>query len=240
MKIVGITRIRNEESIIQETLNHYGQFCDSIFVYDDCSTDRTVEICTKHPKVKGIVQGKEWDEDRKRAEWQTRQAVLDTSKRENPDWILYFDADERIDWDFKNFEEYDGVVMKLFDYYITDWDKFGRYSEREWLGCEYREILMMFRNTPEVKYHMPDQRMATLKDDAKLLHAGFVKHYGKAISIDEWEKTCEYYSKHFPEPYKSKWESRKGKAVHTMSDFDNPLIRWHEKETKGIPLVDNS
>lgn len=238
MKIAGITRIRNEEAIIQETLDHFGSFCDSIYVYDDCSTDRTVEICTKHPKVKGIVQGKAWDEDRKRAEWQTRQAVLELAKKDNPEWILYFDADERIDWNFEGYEQCDGVVMKLFDYYITDMDAYGKYTEREWLGCEYREILMMFRNTPEVKYHIPDQRMATLKDDAKLLHAGYVKHYGKAISIEEWEKTCEYYSKHFPEPYKSKWESRKGKAVHTLSDFGRPLIRWHEKEAKGILLTE--
>lgn len=238
MKIAGITRIRNEEAIIQETLDHFGSFCDAIYVYDDCSTDRTVEICTKHPKVKGIVQGKIWDEDRKRAEWQTRQAVLELAKKDNPEWIIYFDADERIDWNFEGYEQYDGVVMKLFDYYITDMDAYGKYTEREMLGCEYREILMMFKNTPEVKYHMPDQRMATLKNDAQLLHSGYVKHYGKAISIEEWEKTCEYYANHFPEPYKSKWEARKGKAIHTMSDFGRPLIRWHEKEAKGILLTE--
>lgn len=237
--IAGITRVRNEEAIMQETLDHFGQFCDAIYVYDDCSTDHTLEICQGHPKVKGIIKGAVWDEDRKRAEWQTRQAVLELAQKGKPEWLIYFDADERIDWDFKGYEDYDGVVMRLFDYYITDWDAYGKYSEREWLGCEYREILMMFRNTPEVRYHLSDQRMATLKDDARILKAGYVKHYGKAISIEEWEKTCEYYATHFPEPYKSKWESRKGKAVHHgLSDFGRPLIRWHEKEAKGILLTE--
>ena len=40
MKIVGITRIRNEEHIIKQVLEHVSQFVDGILVYDDCSTDQ--------------------------------------------------------------------------------------------------------------------------------------------------------------------------------------------------------
>lgn len=66
---------------------------------------------------------------------------------------------------------------------------------------------------------------------------GYVRHYGKAISVEEWEKTCDYYGKHFPQ-YSEKWEKRKGKAVHNgVSDFGNKLISWKEKEQKGFLLV---
>lgn len=233
--IALITRIRNEEHIIQDFLDYYAPFVDGIYVYDDVSTDRTLEIVKAHPKVKGIVEGKVWDTDRTRAEWQTRQAVLELAQKDNPEWIIYADADERIELPLPELAG-DAVIMKLFDFYITEEDKDKNYKERKWLGPEYREILMMYRNTPDVKYHLPDQREATLGASARGVYAGYVKHYGKAIGVDEWEKTCKYYSEHFPEPYKSKWEARKGKAVHTKSDFGADLIMWDMKEDYGFPL----
>ena len=67
---------------------------------------------------------------------------------------------------------------------------------------------------------------------SKVLRAGYVKHYGKAISVEEWEKTCDYYAE-WPEPYGSKWAARRGKAIHTESDFGRPLILWEDKDRFG-------
>lgn len=237
MKIAGITKIRNEAHIIKDTLNHFGQFCDAIYVYDDCSTDRTVRMCREHSKVKKIIQGEVWDTNRYRAEYQTRQRVLEEAQKDNPEWLLYFDADERIEFDFNNgYDRYDVVVMRLFDFYITKDDVNERYDKRQWLGPEYRNISMLYRNTPEVCFCIPDQREPFVKRGARVMMSGFVKHYGKAISVEEWEKTCEYYSTHWKDPYKTKWENRKGKAIHSVSDFGRPLIMWHEINEKGVLL----
>jgi glycosyltransferase involved in cell wall biosynthesis len=227
-----ITRIRNEEKIIGDFLKYYQQL--DIFVYDDYSTDRTLEIVKAHKSVKGIIEGKEWDTDRTRAEYTTRQAVFELTK--GYEWVIYVDADERIEFPDIDYEAYDGVSMKLFDFYITNDDKYENYKNRKRMGCEYREILMMFRNLPGLKYEHRDQREMRLPDTARIAHAGYVKHYGKAISIEEWESTCDYYINYFPEPYKSKWRERKGKAVHTQSDFGSPLITWEMKEDFGYPL----
>ena len=235
MHLAGITRVRNEQEIIKDTLDHYS-FCDALYVYDDCSTDNTVNICNNHTKVKSVVMGASWDLNRPRAEAQTRQRILEEAQKDKPEWIICFDADERIDWDFKDYENYDGIIMKLFDFYITKEDKDCTYSDRQWLGPEYRNILMMYRNTPHVKFCMMDQREALLRRGAKLLQAGYVKHYGKAISIDEWERTCDYYSTYFGGRYKTKWLNRKGKAIHNQSDFGRPLIKWDEKELKGVRM----
>ena len=178
-KLVGITKVRNEQAIIQDTLDHYSSFCDALYVYDDASTDDTAWICREHPKVRSVLLGTYWDADRLRAEYQNRQRILEEAQKDDPEWIIYFDADERIEWDFQGYEAYDGVVMKLYDYYITHEDLGQLYSNREWIGPEYRNILMMFKNTPEVCYTGLDQREATLADNAQCLSAGYVKHYGK-------------------------------------------------------------
>jgi hypothetical protein len=60
-----------------------------------------------------------------------------------------------------------------------------------------------------------------------LLTDFYCQHYGKSLSLDHWEETCDYYIKHFPfETYGRKWLSRKGRAIHTQSDFMQPLYEW--------------
>jgi len=42
--LIGITRVRNEGLIVRDTLDYVGKHVDAIVVYDDASTDRTLEI----------------------------------------------------------------------------------------------------------------------------------------------------------------------------------------------------
>lgn len=235
MSVIGLTRIRNEEAIIQDTLDHMSTFCDTVIVYDDCSTDRTVEICKKHQVVRLIVMGNEWDKNRWNAEYQNRhQLYIQAAKIANPnDFIVYMDADERIefDWTILNETNADYITMKLFDFYITEEDKELDYSHRKWMGPEYRNIPMIFRMKAALGWHYPDQRICTTVPGSIELESGYVKHYGKSISVDEWEATCDYYIEYFPN-YSEKWKARKGKAIHSdLSDFNRPLIQWHEKES---------
>lgn len=243
MKIIGLTRIRNESRIIKETLDHMATFCDMVFVYDDASTDNTVEICLQHHIVEAVIQSKKWDPNRKRAEWQNRRSVLKLGQKyATPnDWFVYMDADERIEFDFSTLKNLPittiAIRMKLFDFYITPADVKLHYSIRKFCGSEYRNILMCFRNHPKLDYSSPDQREVHLRHKGEILQQGYVKHYGKGISVEQWEETCDYYARFFPK-YSAKWNARKGKAVHTVSSFGRPLIQWHEKHVKGV-LVNN-
>ena len=55
----------------------------------------------------------------------------------------------------------------------------------------------------------------------------YCQHYGKSLSVDHWEETCDYYMRHFPfDTYGRKWRDRKGRAIHTQSDFMRPLYEW--------------
>lgn len=239
--IYGLLRIRNESKIIKDTLDHMSSFCSGIFIYDDCSEDNTVEICKSHPSVMGLIEGKEWKSNRLEEEYKNRQAVLELARNtvEHDCWFIYMDADERIEMDWPEFHrnqhKFDLVTMRLWDFYITQMDKDKSYSEREWIGPEYRDIRFMFRNHPELKYYLPDQRECSFPSHYINTQMGSVKHYGKAIDVEEWESTCDYYIEHFP-MYSEKWKKRKGKAIHSKSDFGRDLIKWGDRENNGIKI----
>lgn len=241
--IVGLTLVRNEQEIILDTLNHMACFCDRIYVYDDVSTDNTVNICKSHPAVTDILIGTSWSTDRTMAETINRNRLLDHARKDAKagDWFVYMDADERIEYDWSRIAKIDqsvvGIRMKLFDYYITQADQDLRYSERQFMGPEYRNILMAYRNLPNISYRGIIAREPSLKGIGNTINEGYVKHYGKAISVQQWEDTCNFYSSYFPPDYAVKWAKRKGKAIHTTSSFGNPLIKWDEKEKKGILLT---
>ena len=234
---VAITRVRNEEKIIKHTLDHVGKLVDAIYVYDDFSTDKTAEICNAHPKVVKVIRGKEWASEpigRSEAEGTLRQAIYEEALKCNPEWVYYFDADELADFSGIDFKA-DAYRLRLFDFYITEEDKDTEWYKREWMGSEYRDILMLFKPHPKIRFDCREPNMP----DVEIKQAGFVKHYGKAISVEEWDKTCDYYINNrggnLLPMFTDKWKARKGKAIHTQSDFGNPLIKWEDKH-KGIKL----
>lgn len=245
-KIRGLIKVRNEERIIKDTLDSWARFCTGgIYVYDDVSDDKTVEICRNHPAVIDVIQGKFWDADREKAEWFNRQIILTRAQQDSgpDDWFVYFDADEHL-YNFEKYElfsdpEVGAIACRLYDFYITPEDVEFDYKKREYVGPEYRTIIFFFRNSPYLRYHTPDQRIVTLPPDiGRVPIHGDIKHYGKGFSVQQWEETCDYYIRYWPK-YSDKWRKRKGKAVHVemLSDFGNNLVKWKDRN-QGFTLED--
>jgi len=241
--LVAMTRMRNEALILPDTLDYLAGQVDAIVAYDDASTDETVEILRAHPKVAFVVANQAWEQDveaRKRAEGRHRGLLLDMARRQLPhEWMLCFDPDERVTGDMRGFvaglgeDDCDAVRVKLFDAYLTPDDHAPYTSDqalldfRKFYGPEQRDILMLWRNRAGIGFAEGDGRtprgMAQVKTDLTC------QHYGKSLSVAHWEETCDYYIRHFPfETYGKKWTERKGKAIHTDSDFGRPLHPWGE------------
>lgn len=246
-KIIGLTRIRNEELIIKDTLDELSKFVDGIIVYNDCSTDKTYEICISHPKVIKVINGKKWrDKGRELEETRNRKILLDEAKKYKPKWLIYIDADERLEGNIRKFllskesENVDGIKIRLFDAYITINDKKEYKSGRLWnfrryFGPEYRDILMIWKNKPKVDFFGIDAREP--KISGNIITKFYCQHYGKSISIEQWEKTCDYYINYFP-MYSDKWKTRKGKAIHKISDFKYKLDNWKNVKKSKINLYE--
>jgi len=241
--LVAMTRMRNEALILPDTLDYLSGFADAIVAYDDASTDRTVEILRAHPKVALIVANREWEQDvdaRKRAEARHRGLLLDMARAELPhDWMFCFDPDERVVGDVRELvqsprsESCNAVRVRLFDAYMTSDDREPYTPDqrlmhfRRYFGPERRDILMLWRDRPDVQF--VDGAGRTPQVAGRIATELYCQHYGKSLSEAHWEETCDYYIRHFPfETYGKKWQERKGKAVHSQSDFKRPLYEWGE------------
>lgn len=239
--LVVFLRIRNEEEILKDTLDHLAEFADFICAYDDASTDRTREILKSHNKVVLILQNDQWQsniEDRLLSETRHRGLLLQESRqRFSFDWCMCCDADERYIGEIRNFvtspvaAQPDAVRIQLFDAYMTEGDDHpysvgtNLQNFRNFFGPERRDILMLWKNSDLVQFIGLDAREPVVpgKVDVRF----FCQHYGKSLSYQHWEETCEYYASHFPWiPYGQKWTERKGKALHLQSDFGRPMYEW--------------
>ncbi len=239
-QLVAMTRVRNEALILPDTLDYLEKHVDAIVAYDDASTDDTVNLLRSHPKVALVVANHAWERDidaRKRAEGRHRGLLLDLAREQLPhDWMFCFDPDERVTGNLRGYLRdvdagCDALRVKLFDAYLTADDQAPYTSDqplmgfRRFYGPEQRDILMLWRNHAGIGFAEGDGRtprgMLSVKTDL------YCQHYGKSLSVAHWEETCDYYVQHFPfETYGAKWEARKGKAIHTQSDFGNPLHEW--------------
>src|SRR4051812_26098240 len=107
--LIGITRVRNEALVLQDTLDYVGKHVDAIVAYNDASTDRTVEILGGHSKVALIVTNRLWEaeiEARRIAESRHRGLLLQIAREQLQfDWMFCFDADERVTGDLRGFIE---------------------------------------------------------------------------------------------------------------------------------------
>jgi len=184
------------------------------------------------------VTNRSWEADieaRRIAEGRHRGLLLQTAREQLQfDWMLCFDPDERVIGDLRGFMERthssdcDGVRVQLFDAYMTPGDHAAYQADRELLdfrrffGPERRDVLMLWRNRLEVIFAKREP------DGLERVGTGlYCQHYGKSLSIEHWEETCDYYIQHFPfDTYGRKWLERKGRAIHTQSDFMRPLYEW--------------
>ena len=79
-----------EKGNLIRCLENVKQFCSDIVIYDDASTDNSVEVATKY--TQHIIIGKENNINR---ELFHKQRLLDYAIKEiNPDWFFWIDCDE--------------------------------------------------------------------------------------------------------------------------------------------------
>ena len=194
-----------------------------------CSDGSTSDFAKSGGSASIIANGS-WEEDieaRRLAEGRHRGLLLQTAcALLQFDWMLCFDADERVAGDLRGLlqgprtGDCEGIRVRLFDAYMTpdDCAPYQSHLEllgfRQFFGPEQRDILMLWRNREKVFFA---ERHAREPGGIKQLRTElYCQHYGKSLSVEHWEETCDYYIRHFPfETYGRKWLDRKGQAIGT-------------------------
>ena len=106
-----------------------------------------------------------------------------------------------------------------------------RYGDRGFtvLGFPSNQFPQEFGSSDKIAKYCSTTWGVTFPMMSKVKVDLYCQHYGKSLSVDHWEETCDYYIRHFPfETYGKKWTERKGQAIHTESDFKRPLYEWGE------------
>ena len=247
VSVVGMIRLRNESLILEDTLDHLSNLVDGIVIYDDASTDDSVEIARKHNKVIEVVANKKWRASSREWEETANRALLyKRAKKFSKQWLFYLDTDERFEGDIYDYlvnrchKDVNGIKISLFDAYITAKDKKDYtkgaelYNFRKYFGIERRDILMIWKTSIDAKFKKPDLREPQ-GISGTIETKFYCQHYGKALSIQHWEDTCNYYVKNFPK-YSEKWAKRMGRAIHNESDFGTRLYPWESVKVKAVKI----
>ena len=247
MDIAIISRLRNESLILPDFLNHIDKFGSEFWFFDDASEDNSIDILRSHPKTKAVIRNYFHSKNQTFVQTAQRHLLLEyVKKNSKKKWIMLIEPDERIEFDFDKLDDYDkegvsGVFFKLFDSYLTK-NNTNIYKKgndlgdlRKYFGPEYREICFLF-NKNKAKFDLSMAACRQPEIQGKTVVDGLVKHYGKAVSIKDWDETARYYMRSMP-MLAEKWKNRLGKAVHVKSDFDRDLLTWEQIKSEEYNLV---
>lgn len=96
-RVIGSIVVKNEiDRYLEKCILHAKTFLDEIFIYDDCSTDGSAELCadlgcTVVTRPLGLASFIEHEGQFRYAAWQ---AFEEAMKPTNGSWVFSFDADE--------------------------------------------------------------------------------------------------------------------------------------------------
>ncbi|WP_229692372.1 tetratricopeptide repeat-containing glycosyltransferase family 2 protein [Paenibacillus radicis (ex Gao et al. 2016)] len=139
-KLISLCMIvKDEEAFLADCLESVKGIADEIIIVDTGSTDRTTEIAARYGAV---IVHYEWDHDFAKA----RNAGLDRAKGE---WILFLDADERLDAATKG-QLLDLIKDKSLSAMLLQiWNIVG---DGEGQGATIHPVLRMFRNDKFIRF----------------------------------------------------------------------------------------
>lgn len=101
MAFTGMMCVRDEEKWISRAIQSLTPVCDRVYVLDDHSIDRTVEIASRIPAVT-LLHSPFTDRDEARDKTLLLNEIVDGESQsvkvgtKSPDWVIYIDGDEEL------------------------------------------------------------------------------------------------------------------------------------------------
>lgn len=164
MNISVVVLAKNSEKTIEKTLNSLKKF-DDVIVYDNGSTDKTMEIAKSFPNV-NLIEG-----EFKGFGW-TKNKAASFAKN---DWILIIDSDEVVD--SKLLEELKNKKLDNKTVYKLNFKAFYKDIQIKHCGWNNQKIKRLY-NKSVTSYNSNDVHEDIITDKLKIeILRGNVEHY---------------------------------------------------------------
>ncbi len=99
VRLLALTAVRDEAEHLPGLLDNVAPQVDGIVALDDGSTDASAELLAGHPAVTELIRNPP-----DRPAWDERgniRAVVEAAARHDPEWVVWIDADERLEHDVR-------------------------------------------------------------------------------------------------------------------------------------------
>ena len=184
-KIIVVTPIKNEDWILDRFLSVTSQFADLIIIADQNSTDKSIEICQRYPKVKLIQNNSEQYDEASR-----QILLLQTARELVPEHkiILALDADEILAADAVQTQGWQtmlkakpGTILcfEKPDLYLTPYQCI-RYIQPWPLGYVDDGVEHKPKKVHSIRIPQPDYAKSLYVHDVKILHYALTRPEAQA------------------------------------------------------------
>ena len=181
MKIVAILRTKNSLFVLDECLTKLSSLVDEIIILDNGSTDGTLDVVKKFPKVVQIIFN---DDTNNFHEGRDMNLLLTEAKKRNPDWITMAWPDEVFEKhltrniiDGYMHSRYNCVNFRMCHFWLSM--RYCRY-DRRWLKYTLAPQRQMWRNLSEAYFNDVVIHPGMIRGiNSKIYVSPFrIKHYG--------------------------------------------------------------
>lgn len=208
MKVNAYILCYNEEKMIRFTLDYYSKYCDEIFVLDNGSTDKSVEIANTYEKVTVVP----WDSNGEYNEHYQVRVKTEARKvmGQDCDWAIMVDMDEIV-YGLENLEQLKNVNVKLpgIQGYHMVADSFPEYDGRcitEKIKTGIREEVMdkqsVVANEVLIHYSLGMHQFNSTEERDTVYPPLKLLHY-KWLGTEVLDEKYEGYMKRYPDSYRA-------------------------------------
>ena len=157
MKIIGCMQVGGNCSwILDSSLTNMSEIVDEIILVGGCVSDDSKKIIARCNKV---VETNFYPDNQSRIEWNDMNSLLRMAKNHNADWILFMDADETFEPQFKttirnHINNPDAGIYKFRRYWL--WNTAEQYRvdrPEKFSSLAYNSYLV--RSTPALHFPNP-------------------------------------------------------------------------------------
>lgn len=195
--ISAVVLVKNSELTLEKTLKSL-EFLDEVIVYDNGSSDKSMEIAKSFKNV-NLIKGDFLGFGK------TKNHAASFAKNE---WILIIDSDEVVDDELKNTLK----TKKLDKNCVYKLNSRAFYKDMEIKHCDWNQKVKRLYNKNVTSLNKSDVHEHIISDGLEVeLLAGSIKHYSYH-SISQFLKKADFYSTLFAQNNAHKKHSSPAKA----------------------------